>query len=64
MEHDYLNSRVLKIVHYLYDKEYVSEEAILNWYSSMEKDSEIRKSLKQLVDWLNQSSEEESDSDE
>lgn len=64
MEHDILKSRVLKIIHYLYDKEYVSEEAILNWHDSMEKDSDIRKSLKQLVDWLNQSSEEESDDDE
>lgn len=61
MEYEFLKARVLKIVHYLYDKEYVSEEAILNWHNSMEKDSEIRSSLKQLVEWLNQSSEEESD---
>lgn len=60
MESDVLKSRVLNIIHYLYDKEYVSEEAILSWYNSMVTESEIKKNLKKLVDWLNQSSEEDS----
>lgn len=42
----------------------MSEEAILNWHEGLEDGSDIKKNLKQLVDWLNQSSEEESDDDE
>ena len=61
MENDNLKQRIVKIVHYLYDKEYVSEDAILLWHENMEDDNSLKNTLKQLVDWLNQSSEEESD---
>lgn len=55
-------AKVAQIVHYLYDKDYVAEDAILEWYENLSDESEWMKThLKKLIDWLMASSEEESE---
>lgn len=65
-ENEAIKSKVAQLIHYLYDKEYVTEEAILVWYEELEKEETMwmHKALAKLVTWLQQSSEEESDGDE
>lgn len=62
-----LKSKIAQIIHFLYDKEIITEESILSWHDELDDDKEwIRHSLTKLIAWLNESSEEEdetSDSD-
>lgn len=59
-EQPLLLAKAGEILHFFYDKEVISEEVITNWY--IELDEELKsKSLKQLIAWLEQASEEESD---
>ncbi|KAJ6648763.1 Translation initiation factor eIF-2B subunit epsilon [Pseudolycoriella hygida] len=61
-ENENIRSKVAQIFHYLYNKEMVSEESILAFYGQLEDDSVwLQNALKKLVDWLEASSEEESD---
>lgn len=55
-----------QILHYLYDIEVLSDTAILSWYEGLDDDSvcKTEKSLAKLKEWLEQSSEEESDEDD
>jgi len=61
-----LKSKAAAIIHYLYDKEYLTEKAILMWHDEINEDDFdwLRDSLKKLIEWLNQSSEEESSEDD
>ncbi|XP_036318053.1 translation initiation factor eIF-2B subunit epsilon-like isoform X1 [Rhagoletis pomonella] len=65
-ENEYVRSKISKVVHYLYDKDFVSEDAIIAWYEQLDAEDHhaLRQSLKELIEWLNQSSEEEDDHDE
>lgn len=57
-----IRSKVAQIFHYLYNKEMVNEEAILAFYEQLDDDSIwLKSALKKLVDWLEASSEEESE---
>lgn len=60
-----MRAKISKVVHYLYDKDFVSENAIISWYAQLDADEHrtLRQSLKELIEWLNQSSEEEDDDD-
>ncbi len=61
-EMDVLRSKIAQIVHYLYDKDILTEEAILAWHEELDEESAwIRSALTKLIEWLEQSSEEESD---
>ncbi|XP_054730503.1 translation initiation factor eIF-2B subunit epsilon [Anastrepha obliqua] len=62
-ENEYVRSKISKVVHYLYDKDFITENAIMAWYAQLDSDEHraLRQSLKELVEWLNQSSEEEDD---
>lgn len=63
-----LRTKIAQIVHYLYDKEFVSEEAIRMWHNELDDDVEwLKTPLKKLIEWLDQSSEgssEEEDDDD
>lgn len=63
-QNETLKSKIAQIIHYLYDKEIITEESILAWHDDLDDDKEwIRHSLKKLIDWLNESSDEEDDDD-
>lgn len=61
-----MREKISQIVHYLYDKDFVSEEAILAWHDELdlEQHGSLRKSLQKLIEWLQQSSDEEDDDDD
>ncbi|XP_058832919.1 translation initiation factor eIF-2B subunit epsilon [Topomyia yanbarensis] len=61
-----IRTKIAKLVHYLYERDFVTEEVILEWHEEMEDDGEgsVKRSLAKLVDWLMQSSEEDDDEDE
>lgn len=61
-----MREKISQVVHYLYDKDIVSEEAIQGWYTQLDikEHATLRQSLANLIDWLNQSSEDEDDDEE
>ena len=72
---DYVEQVCLKVVHLLYDKEIVSEEAVLKWYYNGKTDAfearskgfgtRLRVKMKKLIEWLEEDdSDEDDDSDE
>lgn len=64
-QNETLKSKIAQIIHFLYDKEIITEESILSWHDELDDDKEwIRNSLSKLIEWLNASSEEESSSDD
>lgn len=64
-QNETLKSKIAQIIHFLYDKEIITEESILSWHDELDDDKEwIRNSLSKLIEWLNASSEEESSDDE
>ncbi|ALC49829.1 eIF2B-epsilon [Drosophila busckii] len=62
-ENELVRDKISQVVHYLYDKDFVSEDAVLAWYEQLDvtEHATLRQSLAKLVEWLNQSSEEEDD---
>lgn len=59
-----MKSKIAQIIHFLYDKEIITEESILSWHNELDDDKEwIRNTLKKLIEWLNASSEEEEEDD-
>ncbi|KMZ07755.1 translation initiation factor eIF-2B subunit epsilon [Drosophila simulans] len=65
-ENHLVRGKISQIVHYLYDKDFVSESAIQAWYEQLDEEehAHLRQSLAKLVAWLDQSSEEDDDDDE
>ncbi|TDG42357.1 hypothetical protein AWZ03_011211 [Drosophila navojoa] len=65
-ENKLVQEKISQVVHYLYDKDFVSEDAIHKWYEQLdgEEHATLRQSLAKLVDWLNQSSEDDDDDDD
>lgn len=60
-QNEQLKTKIAQIIHFLYDKEIVTEESILSWHGDLEDDREwIRNSISKLIAWLNETSEEES----
>lgn len=63
-QNETVRSKVAQIFHYLYNKEMVNEESILAYYDQLDDDVIwLKSALKKLVDWLEASSEEESEED-
>jgi translation initiation factor eIF-2B subunit epsilon len=58
-----LQDKSAKCIHFMYDKEVIDEDAILEWHQHLENDV-LKSSLAKLVDWLQQSSEDENTSSE
>ncbi|KAH8420352.1 hypothetical protein KR009_009476 [Drosophila setifemur] len=65
-ENPLVREKISQIVHYLYDKDFVSEDAIQAWYAQLDdqEHAHLRQSMAKLVQWLDQSSEEEDDDDD
>lgn len=65
-ENEFIREKISQIVHYLYDKDFVTEDAVLTWYEQLDEEehNKLRKSLYKLIDWLQQSSDEDEDDDE
>lgn len=65
-ENELVREKISQVVHYLYDKDIVSEEAIQGWYAQLDikEHATLRQSLANLIDWLNQSSEDEDDDED
>lgn len=65
-ENEFAREKISQIVHYLYDKDFVSEDAVLVWYEQLDEEehANLRKSLLKLIDWLQQSSDEEDEEDD
>ncbi|CAO1410861.1 unnamed protein product [Diamesa tonsa] len=58
-----LKQKLPNVVKFLYDEDVITEDVILSWYSDLDEDKEwVKTSLKKIVEWLEQASEEE-DSD-
>lgn len=63
-----LRGRIAQLVHYLYDRDILGEEAILAWHAELtEADGEetkwVREALAKLVAWLEEDSSSEEDED-
>lgn len=53
---------VTRLVHFLYNEmDVLQEDAILEWVESIDDNSELRRIMKPIVDWLQEDSEEESE---
>ncbi|XP_016948173.1 translation initiation factor eIF-2B subunit epsilon [Drosophila biarmipes] len=65
-ENPLVREKISQIVHYLYDKDFVSENAIQAWFEQLDEEehAHLRQSLAKLVAWLDQSSEEDDDDDD
>lgn len=62
-EYEQCKPKLMKLLHFLYNEDILSEEVILAWYEDNEVDW-IKRSLKKFIEWLEQESEEsESDSE-
>lgn len=68
LQNEHLKTKLAQIIHYLYDRDMLTEDAILNWYKQLDtndndgNDNEwIRNALSKLIEWLEASSEEEDD---
>lgn len=55
---------VAKVVHWLYDEDYVSEESILQWYKALDKSSRVSNRLLPFIKWLQEAEEASSDESE
>lgn len=56
-----MKPKLAKIIHFLYDEDVISEEVILTWFEDLGDDKDwVSNSLKKLVEWLQQDSEEDS----
>ncbi|GMR36476.1 hypothetical protein PMAYCL1PPCAC_06671, partial [Pristionchus mayeri] len=50
---------VAKTIHHLYDRDILSEEAILGWHEDLEESDPVRGLIKKVVEWLEESDEDE-----
>lgn len=47
-----------QVVHYLYDKDFITEDIILAWYEQLDNDQHkiLKQTLQKFIEWLEQSS--------
>lgn len=58
-------SKVAQLIHYLYDKEIVTEDAILEWHDTLVEESEwMQTALSKLITWLKEASDGETSDEE
>jgi translation initiation factor 5 len=64
----YLNTRNSKLLpkaahlfKAIYDKEYVDEDSVLEWYEQAKDNSEVKKKCAVFIEWLKNAEEEEED---
>ncbi|KAJ8975019.1 hypothetical protein NQ317_012457 [Molorchus minor] len=54
----------LKDKWYFYEKDYVTEDAILDWFGMLDQKSKFHKQVKPFTDWLREAEEASSSEDE
>lgn len=60
-----LKTKLAQIIHFLYDKEVINEDSIMQWHEDLDDDKEwIKSALEKLIAWLNETSEDESSEEE
>lgn len=59
-ENDELKSKLMHVVKFLYDKDVLTEDAILAWYADVEMDW-VKKALQPIIKWFEEAESEESD---
>jgi translation initiation factor eIF-2B subunit epsilon len=57
-----LKAKLMHVVKYFYDKDLLTEDAIISWYEDVEADW-VKKALQPLVKWFEEAESEESDDD-
>ncbi|XP_076256049.1 eukaryotic translation initiation factor 2B subunit epsilon isoform X2 [Rhynchophorus ferrugineus] len=55
---------VIFLLKYLYEKDFLSEEAILKWFSNVKQDSKLYNQVEPFANWLQEAEEEDSSDDE
>uniref|UniRef100_A0A6B2E7N3 Translation initiation factor eIF2B subunit epsilon n=1 Tax=Phlebotomus kandelakii TaxID=1109342 RepID=A0A6B2E7N3_9DIPT len=61
-ERENLKSRVSQIIHFFYNVDLLSEEAIVSWYEELGEDAKwLKEGLKKLIVWFQEASSDESD---
>lgn len=64
-QNEMLKTKLAQIIHFLYDKEVINEDSIMQWHEDLDDDKEwIKSALEKLIAWLNESSEDESSEEE
>ncbi|XP_052866451.1 translation initiation factor eIF-2B subunit epsilon [Anopheles cruzii] len=58
-----IRSKIAQLVHYLYESDLMREDVIIEWYEDLD-DESLKKALCKLVEWLNESSDEEGEEDD
>lgn len=53
--------RCTKICQLLYDEDIIEEGAIIEWFTTMPETASLKQNMQKLVDWLQESDEEDSD---
>lgn len=51
-------------IHWLYDKDYVTEDVILEWFSKIQKTSAFYDKVTVFINWLQEAEEASSDDDD
>jgi translation initiation factor eIF-2B subunit epsilon len=59
-ENEKIKLKLVKILHFLYNEDILSDDVIVSWYEDIDVDW-VKKSLAKFIEWLEQESEEESD---
>lgn len=57
-----LSENVVKVLHWFYEKDVLSEDVILPWFEKLNQTSRLRIKIQPFVKWL-QEADEETDSD-
>lgn len=52
------------MIKYLYEKDYLSEDAILKWFGNISPESKLWSQVKPFVEWLQEAEEEDSSEEE
>uniref|UniRef100_A0A182SE71 Translation initiation factor eIF2B subunit epsilon n=1 Tax=Anopheles maculatus TaxID=74869 RepID=A0A182SE71_9DIPT len=58
-----LQTKIAQLVYYLYEEDMFEEEVIIEWYERLE-DEAIKRTLSKLVQWLQESSEDDEEEDD
>ncbi|XP_058128246.1 translation initiation factor eIF-2B subunit epsilon-like [Anopheles ziemanni] len=58
-----IRAKIVQLLHFLYEGDLVSEEVIIRWYDGVE-DETLKSTLAKFVQWLNESSDDESDDED
>ncbi|KAK6620768.1 hypothetical protein RUM43_011063 [Polyplax serrata] len=61
---DELGNELAKSLHFLYDNDIISEDAILEWHKNLSKGSPVIPKVAPLIKWLNEAAEESSSEEE